>query len=208
MTTRTSLSTEECSQLYLKDWENTSILQCDNCQLQAGDGEAPKLSRCSACKAVVYCSTKCQTDEWNGRNQSSLRKKWDINPHKRKCPWYKRAMEPWPEVAAIQQLFPWSANAMSLRQMPQIHNRIELILGLKGESAENGYWREPAAVEEAPELLTLPTCSEAYICHGSMLLEPVLPPHVEAWKLPIHHIPHIQFETPRIEIAHACSARQ
>ncbi|KAJ6510634.1 hypothetical protein C8R45DRAFT_964703 [Mycena sanguinolenta] len=195
--TRDPLPTDECSQLSLENWESTSILQCNNCQ--TGDCDAQKLSRCSACKAVAYCSKKCQTDEWNGLDQSSFRKKWNINPHKRKCSWYKRAMEHWPQVAAIQQLFPWSASVRTLREMPQIHNRIELTLGLKGESAENGYWREPAAFEEPSEIFTSPMWSEAYICHGSMLLEPVLPSHVETWKLPMHHIPHIQFETPELK---------
>ncbi|KAF7328841.1 hypothetical protein MVEN_02513500 [Mycena venus] len=112
----------------------------------------------------------------------------------------QRAIKQWPEVNAIQQLFPWSTNVKSPRERPYIRNQIELLLGLKGESATKGYWREPAvdtAIHDSDEPFRV--LSPAYICHGSMFLRQVLPSHAEAWTLPSAHIPHLAFETPELK---------
>ncbi|KAF8198353.1 hypothetical protein K438DRAFT_1967095 [Mycena galopus ATCC 62051] len=136
-----------------------------------------------------------QTEDWKGVGLS--KKMRGVNSHKRECPWFKRAMEQWPVVTAIQQLFPWSANMKDPRKTLWIPNQIELLLGLKGEDAAKGYWREPA-IDNAIHDSEAPfrTLSPAYICHGSVFLEPVLPSHTEAWKLPSVHIPHLDFESP------------
>ncbi|KAJ6558213.1 hypothetical protein B0H19DRAFT_1376691 [Mycena capillaripes] len=166
--------------------------QCHKCEKES---PPHKLQRCSLCKAVEYCSKKCQTDDWKGFGQQKI---IGNNPHRRKCPWYKRAMEQWPQVTAIQKLFPWSASVKLNK--PWIPNQIELFLGLKGDGAANGYWREPAwdlgiHDSDAPERMS----GKAYICHGSMFLQPVLPSHVEAWTLPSAQIPHLAFENAKLK---------
>ncbi|KAJ7854311.1 hypothetical protein B0H14DRAFT_3865559 [Mycena olivaceomarginata] len=193
-----SFPAEEYLKLYhgKTDPEMVEMLsQCHKCNAHGPDVQ---LSRCSLCKAVEYCSKKCQSDEWKGVGLDL--KIVGNNPHKRKCAWFKRAMEQLPEIAAIQQLFPWSANVKGPREMIQIPNQIELLLGLKGEGVTNGYWREPGidnAIHDSD--YPLRTLSPAYICHGSMFLEPVLPSHAKAWKLPSSQIPHLEFEDPKLK---------
>ncbi|KAJ6510703.1 hypothetical protein C8R45DRAFT_892226 [Mycena sanguinolenta] len=175
-----------------------SIAACKNCE--AGESEGQKLLCCSGCKAVEYCSQKCQQEDWKavGKNMRIA----GNNTHKRVCPWYKRAMEQWPEITAIQQLFPWSANVKSPREKPWIRHQIELLSGLpRGDGAKNGYWREPAFDDDSGHDASVPlrAMTPAYICHGSMFLESVLPSHAETWKLPSHHIPHLDFEAPEMK---------
>ncbi|KAJ6558212.1 hypothetical protein B0H19DRAFT_1376690 [Mycena capillaripes] len=171
---------------------------CHNDKCKKNESASQKLLRCSLCRAVQYCSQKCQTDDWKGIGQKKI---VGINPHKRElCPWFKRAMEQWPHVDAIQKLFPWSASVKCPREMAWIPNQIELLLGLKGEDTAKGYWREPAcdnAIHDssAPERVW----SQDYICHGSTFLQPALPSHVEAWTLPSAQIPHLAFDDAELK---------
>ncbi|KAJ7485086.1 hypothetical protein B0H11DRAFT_2412949 [Mycena galericulata] len=145
--------------------------------------------------AVQYCSKDCQNNDWKG---VGLRKIAGENSHKRQCAWFKRSMEQWPQVTSIQKLFSWSATLKNTHEMPWIPNQIELLLGLSGERAENGYWREHLHEigSSVHDDLATRVWSDAYICHGSMLLESRLPPHVESWKIPSTQIPHLSFEEP------------
>ncbi|KAJ6524409.1 hypothetical protein DFH09DRAFT_1372161 [Mycena vulgaris] len=165
--------------------------QCYRCKETHDSGH--KLSVCSSCKAVEYCSTKCQMDDWKG--VGTLPRVAGSNSHKRKCPWAKASMEQWPQVRAIQALFPWSAYLKSPRAMAWIPNQVELLLGLKGDGAANGYWQEPADIKDLHDSENpYRTTSPAYICHGSMLLRAALPSHTDAWTLPAAHIPLLAFE--------------
>ncbi|KAJ6524408.1 hypothetical protein DFH09DRAFT_1329468 [Mycena vulgaris] len=154
---------------------------------------ARQLSVCSSCKAVEYCSTKCQLDDWKG--VGTLPRVAGSNSHKRECPWYKESMGQWPQVRAIQALFPWSADLKSPRERPWILNQVELLLGLKGDGAVNGYWQEPAAASGIHDSNNpYRVASPAYICHGSMLLRAALPVHTGAWTLPTAHIPLLELD--------------
>ncbi|KAJ7186975.1 hypothetical protein C8R46DRAFT_1058481 [Mycena filopes] len=166
--------------------------QCAKCKAWA-EGSV-KLSRCSSCKAVQYCSVKCQTDHWKGVGQQKI---VGLNPHKRECPWNKRAMEDWPEVDAIQKLFPWSADVPGPNEVVSIANQIEVLLGLQGSTAANGYWREPqfdGKLHDADSPGR--TLLGGYVCHGSMLLQSTLPSHIKSWTLPSAQIPHLEFVAP------------
>ncbi|KAJ7640392.1 hypothetical protein DFH06DRAFT_1477908 [Mycena polygramma] len=178
---------------YLKVYNSEELAMvsphCHKCE--KGEG---KLLRCSSCKAVEYCSAKCQKEDWTGFGQQKI---IGNNPHKRTCPWYKRSMELWPQIDAIQKLFPWSANVKSYRDKPWIPNQIELLLGLKGDEARHGFWREPPFASGIhDEEIPMRAMGKSYICHGSMLLQPALPSHFEAWTLPSEQIPHLVFEDP------------
>ncbi|KAF9070549.1 hypothetical protein BDP27DRAFT_589347 [Rhodocollybia butyracea] len=107
-------------------------------------------------------------DDWKG---VGLRERVvGENPHKRTCKWYKISMKQWPDITAIQKLFPC-------------------------EAPESGYWREPisdtgSGHDKGTKL------SELYLCHGLMFLQAVLPSHIESWRLPVAQIPRLSFNEP------------
>jgi hypothetical protein len=97
------------------------------------------------------------------------------------------SMEQWPRVESIQKLFPWSATVKKTHEMvlPRLSsrcpdmetltslgmdpNQIEILLGLSGEGAEKGYWREPpfdikGGIHDQDS--STRRSSEGYICHG------------------------------------------
>ncbi|GJE94315.1 zinc finger MYND domain-containing protein [Phanerochaete sordida] len=73
--------------------------RCAKCDI---DIEPPrKIMRCSACKAVVYCSQKCSSAAWTNPPYDGF------PPHKVLCPTNKRHMQRMPEAHAILKSFPW-----------------------------------------------------------------------------------------------------
>ncbi|KAJ7433734.1 hypothetical protein FB451DRAFT_1380210 [Mycena latifolia] len=169
---RLSFSKQEYLKLYRGDKVIIIPYQCHKCKINESGSQ--KLSFCSSCKAVAYCSTKCQLEDWKG---IGLQKIVGLNPHKRECPWFKRSMEQWPQ--------PW------------IPNQVEILLGLAGDGAANGYWREPAFCGNSDihdNGDSERASSRVYICHGSMLLQKELPSHIDAWTLPAMHIPLLSFD--------------
>ncbi|RDB24278.1 Zinc finger MYND domain-containing protein 15 [Hypsizygus marmoreus] len=64
--------------------------------------ESPKkILRCSACKAVIYCSLDCARRDWSTPSMPNS------PTHKTLCPDNKRHMEKLPQTQAILKYFPW-----------------------------------------------------------------------------------------------------
>ncbi|THH03889.1 hypothetical protein EW146_g10322, partial [Bondarzewia mesenterica] len=132
---------------------------------------------CSGCKAIVYCSVRCQRKDWKNENVPG----GYMEGHKYQCANHREHMKRNPEFKAILDQFPWVQY--------DVHNifHIEMVLasrGLLGEGRRGfGYWAEHGGKRDCASACAV--CEEAPWAPLS---------EKDGWKLPDDEIPWLNFE--------------
>ncbi|KDR71612.1 hypothetical protein GALMADRAFT_74898 [Galerina marginata CBS 339.88] len=157
-----------------------------------------KILRCSACKAVIYCSAECAKRDWGYPSMPGL------PTHKMLCPHLKRHMERIPQTQALVKSFPWGRLESDDSMNFDIARGRFGVLGGPGF----GYWShrsghiphsEPSALDisDAPYVADIRKHwkSSAYL-DGKDLLKGKHVSDKEGWKLPSNLIPYRNFFSP------------
>ncbi|RDB23386.1 Zinc finger MYND domain-containing protein 15 [Hypsizygus marmoreus] len=148
---------------------------CSTCEAFAKPGK--KLLQCSGCKAIQYCNTECATRAWNGivNEQGYMRQ-----PHRDSCKNVQECTLKTPQMQEMAKQFPWARQqADGTFSFTPLRASKELL----GSGHEFGWWTEP------------PCCGTtmAYIWGFLLLEDEHFNEHV-GWKLPIRHIPWLDFD--------------
>jgi hypothetical protein len=131
-------------------------------------------SRCSRCKAIMYCSTACQKRDWKEGPGGG------IKPHKHWCPLLQKHVSRLPEVQSLTDFFPWLRLTQS-GIFPR--DQVLAALGLLGE--DKGYWSKPSSrASHAAQHQTPKT-------YGVMLHRSKLPTDEEGWLQPPTQLPRL-----------------
>ncbi|RDB23389.1 Zinc finger MYND domain-containing protein 15 [Hypsizygus marmoreus] len=150
---------------------------CSGCGALENPGS--KLLRCSGCKAVRYCNLVCAKQDWRGGHNAEGQM---TEPHRNNCQTIKACTLKTPEMQKIAKQFPWA------RQQSDgtfAFNVLRASKDLLGSGREFGWWTEAPCCN---------TVTKATYTWGFLLLEDE---HLKAhagWKLPIKHIPWLDFD--------------
>ncbi|KAF9040270.1 hypothetical protein BDZ89DRAFT_944960 [Hymenopellis radicata] len=156
-----------------------------------------KLLRCTACKAIIYCSKECSKQDWN------LGTALKIQTHKVLCPNNKRHMARLDETQAILTQFPWGRLETDGTFNDSVaRGRFDVLGG-----SDYGFWSHrggPVPHDNMGELAKLVE-NDAYVkvlkpllakfdhLEGKDLLKEDHLSDVDGWKLETRLIPYRQF---------------
>jgi hypothetical protein len=146
-------------------------MNCFTCNAAVSDHH----SRCSQCKAVLYCSTACQTADWKDGSANGRKS------HRHWCPQLQKHMARLPETQSLAKFFPWlrlTASGIFPR------DQVLAALGLLGE--DKGYWSRPSSRAAHAAQHSQPKT------YGVMLYRASFPDDDEAWRLPPSAYPRLR----------------
>ena len=129
---------------------------------------------CARCKAIMYCSKKCQQRDWKHGPGGGQK------PHKHWCPLLQKHMAKLQQTQSLTAYFPWLRLTES-----GIFPRDQVLsaLGLLGE--DMGYWSKPSSrASHAAQHLNQKR-------YGVMLNRPTYPSDEQGWRLPAGDIPRL-----------------
>ena len=144
--------------------------------------------RCSACAAIIYCSSACRATDWSKGVASTSKHYAASVPHQTICARFQEHMRLAGSAREHADFFPWLALPVSGK-----FSRAMLLAahGVLGE--HKGYWSQPnTASVHAVNALNQPGATVPVFHYGAMLHRATHPTDRDGWRLSADHVPPLQ----------------